>query len=200
MKIKRIACGCLIILIFFFGIIIAMNFLIKSSSERRAQEEIDFRQAYIEDTEKMAVRIARKNNILPSVMLAQSILESNWGRSELSREYNNYFGIKAVKKDQGIVFETEEYVDGESGRYMENFKKYSSKRESFEHYAKLLSTAKRYEKVKTAKNYKEAAKYIKEGGYATDPSYADKIISVVEKYELDKYDEVGNWQKLEKNG
>ena len=177
-----------------------MNFLIKSSSERRTQEEIDFRQAYIEDTEKMAVRIARKNNILPSVMLAQSILESNWGRSELSREYKNYFGIKAVKKDQGIVFETEEYVDGESGRYMENFKKYSSKRESFEHYAKLLSTAKRYEKVKTAKNYKEAAKYIKEGGYATDPSYADKIISVVEKYELDKYDEVGNWQKLEKNG
>ena len=192
MKIKRIACGCLIILIFFFGIIFAMNFLIKSSSERRAQEEIDFRQAYIEDTEKMAVRIARKNNILPSVMLAQSILESNWGRSELSREYNNYFGIKAVKKDQGIVFETEEYVDGESGRYMENFKKYSSKRESFEHYAKLLSTAKRYEKVKTAKNYKEAAKYIKEGGYATDPSYADKIISVVEKYGLNKYDEVGN--------
>ncbi len=177
-----------------------MNFLIKSSSERRAQEEIDFRQAYIEDTEKMAVRIARKNNILPSVMLAQSILESNWGRSELSKEYNNYFGIKAVKKDQGVVFETEEYVDGESGRYMENFKKYSSKRESFEHYAKLLSTAKRYEKVKTAKNYKEAAQYIKEGGYATDPSYADKIISVVEKYELDKYDEVRNWQKLEKNG
>lgn len=192
MKIKRIGCGCLIILIFFFGIIFAMNFLIKSSSERRAQEEIDFRQAYIEDTEKMAVRIARKNNILPSVMLAQSILESNWGRSELSREYNNYFGIKAVKKDQGVVFETEEYVDGESGRYMENFKKYSSKRESFEHYAKLLSTAKRYEKVKTAKNYKEAAQYIKEGGYATDPSYADKIISVVEKYELDKYDEVRN--------
>lgn len=177
-----------------------MNFLIKSSSERRAQEEIDFRQAYIEDTEKMAVRIARKNNILPSVMLAQSILESNWGRSELSKEYNNYFGIKAVKKDQGVVFETEEYVDGESGRYMENFKKYSSKRESFEHYAKLLTTAKRYEKVKTAKNYKEAAQYIKEGGYATDPSYADKIISVVEKYELDKYDEVRNWQKLEKNG
>lgn len=169
-----------------------MNFLIKSSSERRAQEEIDFRQEYIEDTEKIAVRIARKNNILPSVMLAQSILESNWGRSELSREYNNYFGIKAVKKDQGVVFETEEYVDGESGRYMENFKKYSSKRESFEHYAKLLSTAKRYEKVKTAKNYKEAAQYIKEGGYATDPSYADKIISVVEKYELDKYDEVRN--------
>lgn len=200
MKIKRMAWGCLIILIFFFGIIFAMNFIIKTSSERRAQEEVNFREAYLNDTEKMALRIAQKHDILPSVMLAQSILESNWGRSELSREYNNYFGIKAVKKEDGIVFETEEYVEGESGRYMENFKKYSSKRESFEHYAKLLSTAKRYEKVKTAKDYKEAARYIKEGGYATDPNYADKIISVVEKYGLDKYDEVNRWQKKKKNG
>ena len=122
-------------------------------------------------------------------MIAQSILESNWGRSELSRDYNNYFGIKEVKKGDGIVFETEEYVEGQSGRYMESFKKYSSKSESFNHYAKLLSTAKRYAKVKTAKDYREAAKYIQEGGYATDPNYANKIISVIEKYGLNKYDE-----------
>ena len=94
-----------------------------------------------------------------------------------------------MKKKDGIVFETEEYVEGKSGRYMENFKKYSSKSESFNHYAKLLSTAKRYSKVKTAKDYKEAAKYIQEAGYATDPNYADKIISVIEKYNLNKYDE-----------
>lgn len=136
------------------------------------------------------MRVAKKYDLLPSVMIAQSILESNWGRSELSQEYNNYFGIKAVKKDDGIAFETEEYVEGQSGRYMENFKKYSSKKESFDHYGKLLSTAKRYQKVKTAKNYKEAAQFIKEGGYATDPAYAEKIISVIEKYGLEKYDEV----------
>ena len=192
MKNKRAGCGCLMIILAFLGIIFFMGLLIKSTSERRAQEELNFREAYIEDTEKLATRVARKHGLFPSVMMAQSIIESNWGRSELSQEYNNYFGIKEVKKDQGVVFETEEYVEGQSGRYMENFKKYSSKKESFEHYAKLLTTAKRYEKVKTAKDYKEAAKYIKEGGYATDPSYAEKIISVIEKYGLDKYDEVTN--------
>ena len=192
MKNKRAGCGCLMIILAFLGIIFFMGLLIKSTSERRAQEELNFKEAYIEDTEKLATRVARKHGLFPSVMMAQSIIESNWGRSELSQEYNNYFGIKEVKKDQGVVFETEEYVEGQSGRYMENFKKYSSKKESFEHYAKLLTTAKRYEKVKTAKDYKEAAKYIKEGGYATDPSYAEKIISVIEKYGLDKYDEVTN--------
>lgn len=192
MKNKRAGCGCLMIILAFLGIIFFMGLLIKSTSEKRAQEEMNYRQAYIMDTEKLATRVAKKHGLFPSVMMAQSILESNWGRSELSQEYNNYFGIKAVKKDQGVVFETEEYVEGQSGRYMENFKKYSSKKESFEHYAKLLTTAKRYEKVKTAKDYKEAAKYIKEGGYTTDPSYAEKIISVIEKYGLDKYDEVTN--------
>ena len=192
MKNKRAGCGCLMIILAFLGIIFFMGLLIKSTSERRAQEELNFKEAYIEDTEKLVTKVARKHGLFPSVMMAQSIIESNWGRSELSQEYNNYFGIKEVKKDQGVVFETEEYVEGQRGRYMENFKKYSSKKESFEHYAKLLTTAKRYEKVKTAKDYKEAAKYIKEGGYATDPSYAEKIISVIEKYGLDKYDEVTN--------
>ncbi|MDU5806493.1 MAG: glycoside hydrolase family 73 protein [Peptoniphilus harei] len=190
MKTKKLGCGCLMIILAFLGIVFFMGLLISSASERKAQEELNYRQAYIADTEKLAVRVAKKYELLPSVMIAQSILESNWGRSQLSREYNNYFGIKAVKKDEGIVFETEEYVEGQSGRYMENFKKYSSKKESFDHYGKLLSTAKRYEKVKTAKNYKEAAQFIKEAGYATDPTYAEKIISVIEKYGLDKYDEV----------
>lgn len=190
MNIKKLGCGCLGIIMAFLGIVFFMGLLINSVAERRAQEEQNYRQAYIAETEKLAVKVAKKYDLLPSVMIAQSILESNWGRSELSQEYNNYFGIKAVKKNEGIVFETEEYVDGQSGSYMENFKKYSSKKESFDHYGKLLSTAKRYKKVKTTKNYREAAKFIKEAGYATDPAYADKIISVIEKYGLNKYDEV----------
>ena len=189
MKIKKIGCGCLVIILTFLAIIFLMSFFINRAQEKRDLEEKNYRENYIEDSAKLAVRIAKRNDLFPSVMIAQSILESNWGRSQLSLEYNNYFGIKAVKKKDGIVFETEEYVEGKIGRYMENFKKYSSKSESFNHYAKLLSTAKRYSKVKTAKDYKEAAKYIQEAGYATDPNYADKIISVIEKYNLNKYDE-----------
>lgn len=71
---------------------------------------------------------------------------------------------------------------------MENFRKYKSKKESFEHYAKLLTEAKRYDKVKTARDFREAAIYINQGGYATDPNYADKIISIIEKYNLGQYD------------
>lgn len=189
MKIKKIGCGCLVIILSFLAIIFVMSFFINRLQEGKRLEEENYRENYIEDSAKLAVRVAKRNDLFPSVMIAQSILESNWGRSELSRDYNNYFGIKEVKKGDGIVFETEEYVEGQSGRYMESFKKYSSKSESFNHYAKLLSTAKRYAKVKTAKDYREAAKYIQEGGYATDPNYADKIISVIEKYGLNKYDE-----------
>lgn len=189
MKIKKIGCGCLVIILSFLAIVFVMSFFINRAEKRRALEEENYRENYIEESAKLAVRVAKRNDLFPSVMIAQSILESDWGRSELSREYNNYFGIKEVKKGDGIVFETEEYVEGQSGRYMESFKKYSSKSESFNHYGKLLSTAKRYAKVKTAKDYREAAKYIQEGGYATDPNYAEKIISVIEKYGLNKYDE-----------
>lgn len=190
MKIKKTGCGFFIILVFFIVIVGIMNLLISNSSNRKAYDEENYRQKYIEDTASMAVKISKKYKLFPSVMLAQSILESDWGRSELSKEYNNYFGIKEVKKGEGIVFETEEYVEGESGRYMENFKKYPSKKDSFLHYAKLLTEAKRYEKVKTAKNYEEAIQYIIESGYATDPDYKNKVISVIEKYNLNKYDDV----------
>ena len=95
MNIKKLGCGCLGIIMAFLGIVFFMGLLINSVAERRAQEEQNYRQAYIAETEKLAVKVAKKYDLLPSVMIAQSILESNWGRSELSQEYNNYFGIKA---------------------------------------------------------------------------------------------------------
>lgn len=187
MKLRRIISGCLTI-IFLMAVILALLIVVINIFFDKNNTGKDYREAYLEETVPLAQKTAKKYGLFPSVMIAQSILESNWGRSELSLEYNNYFGVKEVSKDSGVTFETEEYVDGESGRYLENFKKYSSKKESFVHYAKLLSEAKRYEKVKTARDFREAARYINEAGYATDPNYADKIISIVEKYNLGQYD------------
>ena len=73
---------------------------------------------------------------------------------------------------------------------MYNFKNYTSNKDSFLHYAKLLTEAKIYEKVNTSKNYEEDIQYIIEGGYATDPDYKNKVISVIEKYNLNEYDDV----------
>lgn len=87
-------------MVFFVVIVGIMNLLISNSSNRKAYDEENYRQKYIEDTASMAVKISKKYKLFPSVMLAQSILESDWGRSELSKEYNNYFGIKEVKKEK----------------------------------------------------------------------------------------------------
>lgn len=187
MRLRRVVSGCLTI-IFLMAVVFALLIVVINIFFDNSRTEEDYRKIYLEETVPLAQKTAQKYGLFPSVMIAQSILESNWGRSELSREYNNYFGVKEVSNKDGVVFETEEYVDGESGRYLENFKKYSSKKESFVHYAKLLTQAKRYEKVKDARDFREAARFINEAGYATDPNYADKIISIVEKYNLGQYD------------
>ncbi len=186
MKISRILRGCLTV-IFLMALTLAILIFVINIFFDGLKNNTNYKEAYLEDTVPLAVDVAKKYDLYPSVMIAQSILESNWGRSELSKEYNNYFGVKDVK-GEGVMLETEEYVEGKSGTYLQNFKKYRSKKESFTHYAKLLTEAKRYEKVKTARDFREAARYINEAGYATDPSYADKIISIVEKYSLGQYD------------
>jgi len=191
MKALKLGCGCIFIIIMFFAtlFIIALFVDVFKSRDRENLEDLNYRENYLADTREIATKTAKRNGLFPSVMLAQSVLESNWGRSKLSKEYNNYFGIKEVKKGKGVIFETEEYVDGESGRYLQSFKKYSSKAESFEHYAKLLTKTERYKDVKSANSYKEAANAIMKAGYATDPKYANKIISVIETYNLQELDQ-----------
>ena len=74
MKIKKIGCGCLVIILTFLAIIFIMSFFINRSQERKRLEEENYRENYIEDSAKLAVRIAKRNKLFPSVMIAQSIL------------------------------------------------------------------------------------------------------------------------------
>lgn len=147
---------------------------------------IEIKENYIESTKPLAISVAKKNGLFPSVTLAQSALESNFGRSELSTTYNNYFGIKA--KSGGVEMETKEYENGVEKSVLEPFKKYDSKKASFKDYGRLISTAARYEKVRDAKDYKEAITLIQSCGYATDPNYAKKVIDIIEKYNLMELD------------
>ena len=186
MRKKSVGCGCLsfiVLIIFAFLLfIILVNYVqIKNT---RTYEDISVK--YIEQTEDLAKSIAKKYNIFASVVMAQSALESNWGTSGLSKEYNNYFGIKSNK---GVSLKTTEFIEGKSVYKEENFAVYNSKKESFHAYAKLITKAPRYERVKKAKDYKEAAKALYACGYATDPNYSQKIINLIEKYEFYKLDE-----------
>lgn len=143
---------------------------------------------YIQSMAPLAQYYGKRYGLFPSVILAQSAIESDFGRSELSRRYHNYFGIKQTGNEAGVNFATQEYINGQYITIYTGFKKYNSAEESVADYAKLLSKAPRYEQVLNAKKPQEAASALVSCGYATDPKYAEKIINVINEYRLNEYD------------
>ncbi len=134
-------------------------------------------------------------NILPSVTIAQAILESNWGKSSLAREARNLFGIKASKDWTGEVYKKqtkEQKPTGEVYTIIADFRKYGSYLESIKDHDKFfVSTPWRrenYKKVLEAKNYKNQALALRECGYATDLNYGTKLIQLIERLGLQQYD------------
>lgn len=130
-----------------------------------------------------------KYGILPSITLAQAILESNWGKSELSTKYNNYFGIKSFKEtEKRTLLPTSEFYHSKMHTVQDYFRVYDSLKESADHHGLLIGTAPRYTKVISAKDYKEASQELYKASYSTDPQYPDKLIQIIETYHLDEYD------------
>jgi flagellum-specific peptidoglycan hydrolase FlgJ len=123
-------------------------------------------------------------NIPASITLAQGLLESNAGKSSLSSKENNHFGIKCRKKCIGC--RCANYTD--DSRY-DMFRIFDSAWESFREHSKLLSS-KRYKHLSKLKltDYKNWAHGLKAAGYATDKRYASKLIMLIEKLELDRFD------------
>lgn len=137
----------------------------------------------------------QKLNILPSVTIAQAILESNCGKSSLAREACNLFGIKASKDWSGEVYKKqtkEQKPTGEVYTITADFRKYGSYLESIKDHDKFfVSTPWRvqnYKQVLEAKNYKTQALALRECGYATDLNYGHKLIQLIERLGLQQYD------------
>lgn len=148
-------------------------------------------EAFIEEVANEAIIFKEEYGIMPSITIAQAILESNWGQSGLARNENNYFGIKGTS--DAPQYNTREYTD-EWIEIEASFRSYDSWEDSMEDYAKLLANGpswndELYQDVIGAEHYEEAAYALKEAGYATDPTYPEKIISLIEQYELDRFDE-----------
>ncbi|EHL11203.1 glycoside hydrolase family 73 protein [Peptoanaerobacter stomatis] len=144
---------------------------------------------FIEDVSVYAKQNYQEYGILPSITIAQAILESDFGRSALSKEYNNYFGIKSINKDEKrVTFSTKEYVNNNQIEIKDAFKVFDSMEDSVKYHGLLIGTAKIYQKVVEAKDYVEAANMLYECGYATDPAYAQKLIEIIEQYKLYEYD------------
>lgn len=149
---------------------------------------------FIERLVPYSQQLQQEYGILPSIIIGQAILESDWGRSELSATYNNLFGMKSFHPDNNSVnLVTKEHVDGEWIEIKADFKVYDSWEASMKDHTLLFVNGVDwdpylYRGVLLADNYRSAAKSLEAAGYATDPGYAQKIISVIETYELYQYD------------
>jgi peptidoglycan hydrolase-like protein with peptidoglycan-binding domain len=127
--------------------------------------------------------------ILPSVTIAQAILESGWGSSKLSQKAKNLFGIKAFSNWEGrkVTLPTTEWYDGQKQIVDADFRSYDTFNGSIEDHSKLLSNT-RYKPIRECTNYREACQKIYECGYATDPHYPWKLIKIIEENRLYEFD------------
>ena len=143
--------------------------------------------AYIKQYAPMAIEQMQKYKIPASITLAQGLLESGAGRSELALKSNNHFGIKCHDSWRGKKTYHDDDAKGEC------FRVYKSVADSYEDHSQFLSGRTRYASLFKLQitDYKAWARGLKKAGYATDPSYANRLISIIEDYELYKYDSKG---------
>ncbi|MFZ1688435.1 MAG: glucosaminidase domain-containing protein [Flavobacteriales bacterium] len=149
---------------------------------------------YIELWKSVAVEKMKQHGIPASITLAQGLLESGNGNSELAREANNHFGIKCTPDWSG----GKSYHDDD--RKNDCFRKYRDAADSYEDHSKFLQRP-RYASLFELRttDYKGWAHGLKKAGYATDPAYPRKLIELIERYELNKLDEGQDisWRKQE---
>mgnify|MGYP006137447237 CR=1 FL=1 len=149
-------------------------------------------ERYIAKYSRIAVNEMNKYRIPASITLAQGILESGNGESRLAIEGNNHFGIKCHTNWNGkIIIED----DDEKG---ECFRKYSNAAESYRDHSLFLTERGRYSFLfeYNITDYKNWAKGLKKAGYATNPQYPELLISLIDKYDLSKFDK----DRLKKRG
>lgn len=146
---------------------------------------------FIEKIGNASVKCYDQYKILPSLTIAQAILESNWGKSSLASKYYNFFGMKCGTswKGKSVRLKTkEEYTKGKITEIYDNFRVYGSFDDGIKGRMEFLQM-KRYQNLKGITDIKKAVKTIVDDGYCTDKSYVDKIMNLVKKYNLTKYDE-----------
>ena len=153
-----------------------------SVSENSVEDKINF---YIKKFAPAAVKNMRFYKIPASITLAQGVLESGYGESTLAKRANNHFGIKCHKEWRGRSIRHDDDEEDEC------FRSYKNPLKSYRDHSLFLVDRNRYNslfKLKR-KDYKGWAKGLKAAGYATDPKYAEKLISLIERFNLTRFDE-----------
>ncbi|MHB9940155.1 mannosyl-glycoprotein endo-beta-N-acetylglucosamidase [Clostridium sporogenes] len=155
----------------------------------------EYKKQFIDELIPISKELYDEYGILPSITIGQAILESDWGRSELSKKGNNLFGIKATPSWQGKVLNMET-SENYNDKIKDNFRYYFSKEDSIKDYANFLVKNKRYRenKVFRATEYKTQAKAIEKAGYSTKKDkdgnllYSSLLGKIIREYNLQLID------------
>lgn len=150
------------------------------------RQELGSQRAFVEKVSAEAQTVAAQTGLPAEYMVGQAALESGWGRSEIKAadgtQSFNLFGIKAGRNWTGKTIEvtTTEYINGVPQKVKAKFRAYDSYAEGFADYAKLIQNNPRYAGVRQAGSATEFARALQQGGYATDPAYAQKLAGTIQ--------------------
>ncbi|MEN8225206.1 MAG: glucosaminidase domain-containing protein [Bacteroidota bacterium] len=167
----------------FFKALVAGMLIVSACSILHAQDKISVEE-YIMTYKETAMDKMDAYGIPASITLAQGILESGSGNSELARKANNHFGIKCHKGWNGKTYHMDDDAKDEC------FRKYKSPDESYRDHSLFLTTRDRYADLFTLEitDYKSWAKGLKKAGYATNPKYPQLLIRIIEENYLYEFD------------
>lgn len=166
-----------------------------------------YQEDFINKVKKGAIDGWKKHQILPSLTIAQGILESNFGKSGLATKGNNLFGVKGDYKGKSITMSTKEQNrDGSWITINADFAKYPDWATSVEDHGNFFKSSDwrkdNYKHVFGETDYKEAVKAILQpkagSSYASDQNYDTKIINIIEEYDLTKFDKEAGVNVVEK--
>lgn len=166
-----------------FTLLWVFTLYLLGTSTVMAQRRNSSYEKYIHEYADLAIEHQRRYKIPASITLAQALLESGAGLSTLAKKSNNHFGIKCHSDWKGARSYHDDDLKGEC------FRKYKRVSESYEDHSKFLQRS-RYSSLFQLgiRDYKGWARGLQKCGYATDRAYANKLIKIIEDYELYKYD------------
>ena len=162
----------------------------EATAEQAGSANTPESQQYISAHAQLAVQEMNVSGIPASIKLAQGILESAWGKSDAAVLHNSHFGIKC-KEWRGDYFMKVDDDYDEQGRLIEScFRAYEKTADSYRDHSEFLTSSSRYSELFTyaPTDYVSWAIGLQKCGYATNPTYAIKLIDLIEKYQLYKYD------------
>lgn len=171
----------------FFSVLLVILFSFSSIFQIYSQKRYEIYENYIDTYSSIAVKHMQKYNIPASITLAQGLLESGAGMSELTKRSNNHFGIKCHRSwTGGRVYAKDDTPN-------DCFRKYNRAEESFDDHAQFLVDGSRYSPLfnLSPTDFKGWARGLQKSGYATDKAYANKLIKLIEDYELYRFDKAG---------